>query len=549
MSRAWKPTQDTLAAYLGGDDVSSMLAANAGRAPDEAQRAIRENCYRFGFIPQKVVELAGRALVDVATLGISELMIHAAKRGKAASAGVNMKQVDEFVIGPTEAAMLIVDGELSQVVNAERVRTMSFWDRLKAMLSRGPHVEVAMVDLAPFNVSVPFKMPCANGDTLDCVLDADLHITVESAPAILNLLSRGKHALNAVTSQVDAAESDEPASVATFTTSHNIAERLSRRIGERHARLLGAQIDPANVSADPRGLADLEAALWAILEGELQPLGIQVGRGNLLCGVTPEQALVVQSRTREIEARAKEINRRAAIIDKERAAEFEKSKGAIDKDLLIVGLLNKQEVERVQRDGHRERTAADRAEDLKVLHHDLLKGRERHASELERDLASAKGEVEVERIKMQLEGERLEIARLAQEQNITNLRMIKEMEREDAIAREDARFKNVASVTAEQALVASVTKSDDASAALAARYKAESDAKSGEDRLALMEKMNTQQADLMKSALAANAQVAHGLVDAARPAGHTDFACGSCGESIKRTFKVCPFCGEAVPKV
>lgn len=559
MSRAWKPTPDTLAAYLGSEEVNMMLAANAGVAPAAAQNEIRGNCFRLGFIPQKVFELGARALVDVATLGISELMIHAAKRGKAAASGVNMKGVDEFVVGPTEAALLIVDGELAQVVNAERVRTMGFWDRMKAILSKGPHIEVAMVDLAPFNVSVPFKMPCANGDTLDCVLDADLHITVESAPAILNLLSRGREAISKAgldyelvdDEGVTAAGINQAANqvVSSFTTAHNLAQRLARRIAARHARLLGAQVDAANLSADPAAVDKLEAALHSIAENELRPLGISVGRVSLLCGATPEQRLQAQSRAKELEARYKSLEGESLLLDKKRTAELERARKEIDRDLLVVGLLNQQEVERVERQGRQERTAAERAEDLKVLQHDILKGRERHAAELERNLASAKNSVEVERIKMQIERERLAIAKLAQEQNVANLRMIKEIEREDAIARENARFKNVASVTAEQALVASVTKSEDASAALAAKYKSDAASKAGDDKLALMQQMNAQQADLMKAALSANAQVAHGLVGATRPAPQAEaFACPTCGESLKKTFKLCPFCGGALGK-
>ena len=564
----WKPSPGTIAARLSPDEVQKLLAANAERAPVPVQRKIRDS---LGQRAAKGMFKLLRGTADIATLGLSELMLRAG--------GIEPELEKEaawtdFVVGPEEACILILDGRVQRVITGRRFEEQDFWTDFQGALSEGPLVEIVMADLAPFNLTIPFKFRAPNGDEVEAVADIDVGVGLHCAPNILNLLTRGTTTLESTNSSAskkvfdstNSGSADQP--VASFTTHANLAQRLDRRLNQRAGASLGAQGDINAAATDVQLLRKLEKALWDLVNADLNPFGIEAQRVTLLLGTTPQQKLDFERRRLELDAQRNDMLSGAERIEKDRKAEIEKqrqkrehdltehlaalqhqgSKAGAARDLELgrMGLLDEQDLWRLENEGARERTQAQREEAQRQLEADLLTGRQQHAADLEKQLAGARNDVEIERLRMQLERERLEIARIAQDQNLRNLDRIKQIEREDEIAREKATFSNVAGVTGEQALIAMIKSNPAAAEALKAKFAAEgqaraaeSAARGNEDKVKLVQENQAQMTDLMKSALQANAAVAGA---AAEP------SCPDCGKAVKATFKVCPYCGTKMTR-
>lgn len=146
----WKPTPDTIAAYLSLNDAKRLLASAALQAPSDWQERAKVTLgERLG----RFLGATARSTIGLATLGLSELMYRLSQPGALAGA-TNIPPLD-LVVGPTEAAILIVDGAVADVLTAERARTHGFWDQLGSIFSRGPHLEVVMVEMAPSRLTLP----------------------------------------------------------------------------------------------------------------------------------------------------------------------------------------------------------------------------------------------------------------------------------------------------------------------------------------------------------------------------------------------------------
>ena len=205
----------------------------------------------------------------------------------------------------------------------------------------------------------------------------------------------------------------------------------------------------------------------------------------------------------------------------------------------------------IEREGFAKRRASERLQEQLDAQHKQMLQSQSHTADLQRQLAGAHNELEVQRIQMQIETERLKLAGIAQDHNLTNLRRIKEMEREDAFARsrdaaeiERARFAVAGTLSPEQMLAALADKNPEVAKALAAKFASEgaSAKQNAAEQLQLMQKMQSEMASIMREGLHSNAQVARGLIDSAT---RSSPSCPQCSKPLHPQWKVCPYCGGA----
>lgn len=581
----WKPTPDTIAAFLMLDEASRMIASSARRAPADWQaRATKTLGERLGTL----LKDSARGVLSIATLGLSEIMYSLAKPGDLA-ANPNLPPLD-LVVGPTEAGLLIVDGAVSLTMQAERLATHDFWDRLARLMARGPHLEVVMVDLAPFLLSLPVEVVVQNERIL-CIVEADVAFQPVALDRALGLLNRSREGLREANLN---AGGPSPA-VASFATAAGLASTLQRRLAHKVATMaISSSPSAAALRSDAAKLSAAEAEIGQFLIALLEEHGIALRRCNLLIPRSDAENLAIEQRSREIDRLRKdalaaeekfELARQQALtIERNRIAqELERSR--IGEQVVTdelrestrfrmarMVMLNEQDLAKLTREGFAEQRVSERTQAELDFRHEQMLLREKQAHELEQQLAQAKTGAEVSRIGMQLEREKLQIAALAQEQNLLNLRRLREIEREDEILRgreraeqEKARFAVAAALTPEQMLAAMADKNPEVARALAAKFSAQG--QSAMDQMRIMREMQGEMAAMMRQSLQSNADVARGLVagmsererprfvgvpvpppaapvDAPAPAGAAT-ACGGCGSALQPTWKACPFCGKA----
>jgi hypothetical protein len=214
-------------------------------------------------------------------------------------------------------------------------------------------------------------------------------------------------------------------------------------------------------------------------------------------------------------------------------------------------LQNDADLAVIERDGFAKRRESERLQEQLDAQQAQMLQSQAHTADLQRQLAGAQNELEVQRIKMQIETERLKLASLAQEQNLTNLRRIKEIEREDALARsrdaaemERARFAAAGTLSPEQMLAAMADKNPEIAKALAAKFANDGShaQRNAAEQIQLMQKMQAEMASIMREGLQANAQVARGMVDVTIRSTN---ACTHCGKALQPQWKACPYCGGA----
>lgn len=558
----WKPTPDTLVAHLSLDDAKRLLAGSASFAPAEWQQRTRVTLgERLG----RVLGATARSTLGLATLGLSELMYRLSQPG-ALAASSNIPPLD-LVVGPTEAAILVVDGAVGEVLTAERARTHGFWDQLSSIFSRGPHLEVIMVDLAPSRLTLPLTLQVGL-DELACEVDAEVAFLKPVLEKSLALLSQ--------TRVLRTAELNATASTgvrATFSTVGMLAHALQRRLQARSSTFSCTQGDATRLRSDAASLAAAKAEVSQFLNEELFHFGLAVQRIHLLVGRSPGEDLEIVRRRKDLEQELRSMEADVERIDMRRRQDLDREKQEIEVEqrleqaagqskigqaneghrfaLARMVLQNEADLAVIERDGFMRRRESERLqEQLDAQHHQMLQS-QAQAAELQRQLSGTQNELDVQRIRMQIEAEKLKLAALAQEQNLTNLRRLKEIEREDAMARgrdaaelERARFATAGTLTPEQMLAAMADKHPEIARALAAKFANEGGQaqRSAAEQVQLMQKMQAEMASLMREGMQANAQVARGLVDVA---ARNATLCTRCGKGLQPQWKACPYCGGA----
>jgi len=586
----WKPTADTLAAYLTFDETRRMLASSSVLAPEDWQRGARTTLgERLG----KVMVGTLRAGYSMATLGLSEVMFRLARPGR--PAGNEDIPTLDLVVGPTDAAVLVVDGAVTSILTAQRLATHDFWERLGRTLGQGPHLEVVMLDLAPVSLTVPLRIAIGD-EEVAAQVDADVAFGLEGADRALHLLARTD---DAVAGPALNEPSDAPRDRASFVTAGALAERVQRRLEGRASHMQFAREGLRALCDDSERLRAAEIELSGFLTEELGPFGIAVQRCRLLLARTEDQQLAIDRRRGELEQERKAMLAEAQRLDERRRAELEAERRRIEHErqraetedeaglaelkegnrlaLARMVMLDDQDLALIEREGFAERREGERAQELLDFRQEQLILRERRARELEDELAGARSELETGRINMELEREKLEIARLAQDQSLANLSRLKEIEREDDLLRERARAEAererlaaAKDLTPEQMMAALADRDPEIARALAAKFGSEAEfaRKSAEEQRALMREMQTQMTRVMEKGLDSSGAVAGGLVGAVRsgverapvvidnrgePASSGSQPphagkCSACGEPVEAGWRVCPYCGDKLAR-
>jgi hypothetical protein len=569
----WKTTNDTLASYLSLDETRRMIASSAQFAPADWQAKAKVTLgERLGRLATGVLRMG----YSVGTLGLSEVMFRLASPG--ALTGNDPLPALDIVVGPTEAAILVVDGAISSVLTAERFSTHDFWDRLDQTLGRGPHLEVVMIDRAPFAISIPLGL-VLDAQEVQAQVDATITIGLEGAERVLELLARNGGAVEGASLNI----SEHTEGQASFVTSTGLAERVQRRLEGRISSMHFATLDVAALTGGVDTMHGAEREIEEFIANELGSFGMTVSSCQLLLGRTEQQQLEIDRKSSDLKRQRAEMLAEEVILVEKRKAIFAAELSTLEKErdiaqattaseleglaesnrfgLARMVLLDDQQLEEISSEGFARRRTSERSQEVLDFKQGQLFLREKRARELEDQLASAGNQLDVGRLQMQLEKEKLEIAALAQEQNLANLRLVKEIEREDHLLRQSAqaeveqqRLASAKDLSPEQMMAALADRDPEIARALAARCGSEAEfaRKSAEDQLALMKEMQSQMANVMGKSLEANAAVASGVIHAARTpiarqqavvqnAGKA--ACSGCGEQVETTWNVCPFCG------
>jgi hypothetical protein len=472
-----------------------------------------------------------------------------------------------LVVGPHEAAVLIVDGAVAEVMTADRAQTHDFWDRLSGIVSRGPHLEVVMIDLAPSRLTLPLTLQVGL-DELACEVDAEVAFSRAVLEKSLALLSRIRVLRE---SDLNAQASDSGR--ASFATVSTLAQALQRRLQAKSAAFQCARGDAARLRTDATSLTAAQAEVTQFLNEELFAFGLAVQRCHLLVGRSAAEDLEIARRKNEIEQSRRSMEADIQRIEMRRRQELDRERQQIELEQKLdqsqgqsrlgqanegyrfamarMVLQNDADLAVIERDGFAKRRESERLQEQLDAQQAQMLQSQAHTADLQRQLAGAQNELEVQRIKMQIETERLKLASLAQEQNLTNLRRIKEIEREDALARsrdaaemERARFAAAGTLSPEQMLAAMADKNPEIAKALAAKFANDGShaQRNAAEQIQLMQKMQAEMASIMREGLQANAQVARGMVDVTIRSTN---ACTHCGKALQPQWKACPYCGGA----
>jgi hypothetical protein len=566
----WKPSPDTLAAYLAPQDLRRLIASSAAKAPVDWQVRAKDT---LGARLGRELASAGRGLLSIATLGISEIMFRLSTPGKFA-AEPNLPPLD-LVVGPTEAALLIVDGQPDDVMTAGRVHTHDFWDKFDSLVARGPHLEVVMLDLSTVQLSLPIELE-HGGELVAAQIDALVAIDAAMVRKAINLVAWGKH-YTLSNPSADGAKS-------TFVSQAGLAARLQRTLQSQLPSLAAAQVDAQQLRTNPAVRQALLAAFRQFLGEQLVAFGIVVRDVQLQVARSGDEEQAIRTRTAALERQRKDLIVEQQLVDRRRQQMLDSellqidtgealARGAADSSKAQAGegnrfalarmvLQNEQQLAEIQRQGFAQKRESERTQDTLDTKHKLLLAAQAHAAQLERDLAGAKSSAEIARIQMELEKERLTIAGLAQEQNLLNLRKLKEIEREDAMlrereraAQERERIAAMNGLTPEQMLAMMADRSPEVAKALAAKFTADGQhvQRSAAEQMALMQKMQAEMGALMRESLQSNAQVARGLVQGVNDmerarvqSGAVGPECRTCHARLQPQWRACPYCGAAV---
>jgi len=567
----WKPSPDTLAAYLAPNDLRRLIASSAAKAPADWQARTKET---LGSRLGRELASAGRGLLSIATLGISEIMFRLATPGKLA-AEPSLPPLD-LVVGPTEAAILIVDGKPAEALNAGRIQTHDFWDKFDALVARGPHLEVVMLDLAAVLLELPLQIE-ADGEVIAAQFDATVAIDPALAQKAIALVAWGKH--------LTVANDDADAERSTFVSLAGLSARIQRHLQSQLPVVPATQAAGRALRTDPAARQALQQACEQFVREQLFPFGIVVRSVQLDLARSGEEDLVLRKRAADLERQRQDLVVEQKLVDRRRqqmlTAELQQidtqeavARGAAQTTVAQAGegnrfalarmvLQNDQQLAEIQRSGFAEKRASERTQEALDAQHKLLLEAQAHAAQLERQLAGAKGGADIARIKMELEKEQLKVAALAQEQNRLNLRLVREIAREDDLAREREkaaqereRIAAMSGLSPEQMLAVMADRSPDVAKALIAKFTNEGQhaQRSAADQLALMQKMQADMAAMMRDSLQANAQVAHGMVksttdmERARVTGGAAAGpeCRTCHARLQPQWRACPYCGAAV---
>ncbi len=558
----WKPTPDTIAAYLSIDEAKRLLAGASLQAPDDWQRRARVTLgERLG----RLFTGVARTTLSIASLGLSEVMYRLSQPG-ALAAAPRVPPLD-LVVGPNEAAVLIVDGAVAEIMTASRAQTHDFWDRLSGIVSRGPHLEVVMVDLAPSRLTMPITLQVGRED-LPCEVDGEVAFSRPLLEKSLALLSRVRTLRQADLNAQAASEGKS-----TFATVTTLADALQRRLQAKSAAFQCARGVASALRSDAATLTAAQDEVAQFLNQELFAFGLAVQRCHLLVGRSAAEDLEIARHKSEIEQARRSMEADIERIEMRRRQELEHERLQIELEqkleqgagqarlgqaneghrfgLARMVLQNDADLAVIERDGFAKRRESERLQEQLDAQQAQMLQSQAHTADLQRQLAGAQNELEVQRIKMQIETERLKLAGLAQEQNLTNLRRIKEIEREDALARsrdaaemERARFAAAGTLSPEQMLAAMADKNPEIAKALAAKFANDGShaQRNAAEQIQLMQKMQAEMASIMREGLQANAQVARGMVDVTIRSTN---ACTHCGKALQPQWKACPYCGGA----
>ncbi len=328
----------------------------------------------------------------------------------------------------------------------------------------------------------------------------------------------------------------------------------------------------AQLYESPEKLHAAEVELHGFLADELGAWGFAVSRCHLMLGRSEAEQLAIETRSIELAQQRQAMLAEAQLVDERRSAQLDAERLAIETErrsaelqsegqlarveqgnrmaLARMVLLDDQELARIEREGFKVLREAEREEATLDFRHEQMLLREKRKQALEEQLEAAQTSIEVERLKIQLEREKLDIAALAQEQNLAHLEKLKKIERDDELLRKQAaqdaereRLSAAKDLTPEQMMAALADKDPEIAKAMASRFSSEAEfaRKSADEQKALMQEMQAQMMSLMEKGLESNAAVAAGHVKAASrtPAG----SCKSCGEATQAAWKACPYCG------
>jgi len=314
----------------------------------------------------------------------------------------------QIAVEPNEAAVVLRQGRVEQVVTADQVQVAGFWDGLKSLVGGGLPIEVVFVDLSPIEATVYLgartesaqsqrheSRPLAGG--------AQTRESVEAAEVVLTALSRDKEVVTAECRLRLRVRLDD-ARVAVGLLKGRAALASWDVVALVRSELVGPVLLPlvaAHDAAEFRGSTAARDTLVATARQQLglslAALGFTLDRFTVAWGLTEvEREQIARNRAGREESE-KDFACKRRLAELNRAREAEKTR-----------LINEQEVKALEARGEAElaqiyqAAQADRSMGAKEL-----EGRIRSLDlAIEREAASVRLELEQQRARAALETER-----------------------------------------------------------------------------------------------------------------------------------------------
>jgi hypothetical protein len=213
------------------------------------------------------------------------------------------------IVGPTEAVVVIRNGEMDEVFDEGRIKTRGFRDALKAMVGAGPEVQTLIVDISPYRLTywldnpgvvrkrddeIALDLPAITKDGEPISAQVNITFVVDRTKA--HLLLRMMHGSNSISRETIGRELRD----------EFLAKTLSREVSKYD-------------SSELRGNDDLLKRIWndakVQLDSTIKGYGLNLNDSYINWGLTADEQGNIDQRRRNEEIKEAEHGRRLEDIE------------------------------------------------------------------------------------------------------------------------------------------------------------------------------------------------------------------------------------------
>jgi len=327
-------------------------------------------------------------------------------------------------IGPDVMAMLIRDGKVAHASAGGHIALGGFWRSVKDSLAGTHALRLLIADLKPFATGCHFTAV-----TRDSVpVEGEVVVEIEVNP-------------------------ERPEGMLGFASDHDVVpksvvwDRLAPHLGERVLRAVVAKVDALALRGDADVQNKVQAEIMAETERLFGDMGLLVRAASVNWGFNEEELAEIQKRAEAREQEmldaklrnlSREIARTAEVTELQLKAEMSEEVLKATNDNELRQMLLAQELDFVDA-----KEAGARTQRMKALEGEIAELKTEQQAKFDMALGEAKNDIDLRRVKMEIETLDRETDRLNREQE-SALRKLEEMDKL-AIA-EAARKEQIASL-------------------------------------------------------------------------------------------------------